>query len=143
MWLARPDAQTASRYRPWIDRGENVLDVTEDRFSPVIARVATRAGEAAYQIERLVECRNIIRREVGGRKKGKPHAAAHDWRALVDQGLKTALPMDAEEKDLEERARTEKAAALEQARIRERLSKPRAPLLKYPHKDTPSGRRSN
>jgi putative ribosome biogenesis GTPase RsgA len=33
---------------------------------------------------------------------------------LVDQGLKTALPSDAEERALEERARTEKAAALEQ-----------------------------
>jgi hypothetical protein len=140
-WVIRRARERA--LQPPCPLGENVLDVTEDRFSPVIARVATRAGEAAYQIERLVECRNIIRREVGGRKKGKPHAAAHDWRALVDQGLKTALPMDAEEKDLEERARTEKAAALEQARIRERLSKPRAPLLKYPHKDTPSGRRSN
>src|SRR3989454_1839271 len=67
--------------------GENVLDTSEDSFAPVGARVATRAGEAAYQIDRLVECREIIRREVRGRKKGKPHAAAHGWRGLADQGL--------------------------------------------------------
>lgn len=94
--------------------GENVLDANEDVFDPVIARVATRSGEAAYQIDRMAECREIIRREVGGRKKGKPHKASHNWRTLVDHGLDTPLPKDRVEKELEERARTEKADALEQ-----------------------------
>ena len=53
--------------------GENVLDVCEESFAPVVARAATRAGEPAYQLDRLIECRQIIRREVLGRKKGKPH----------------------------------------------------------------------
>jgi hypothetical protein len=91
-----------------------VLDASEESFVPVIARVATRAGEPAYQIDRLVECREIIRREVRGRKKGKLHAAAHDWRTLIEQGLGATLPSDPEEAALEERARTEKSAALEQ-----------------------------
>ena len=49
-----------------------------------------------------------------GRKKGKPHAADLDWRGLVDAGLDAPLPGDPEERDLEERARREKAAALEE-----------------------------
>jgi ATP-dependent exoDNAse (exonuclease V) alpha subunit len=101
--------------------GESVLDASEDAFSPVITRVATRAGEPAYQIDRLVECREIIRREVTGRKKGKPHAAAHDWRALVEKGLGAAQPSDPEETVLEARARAEKAGAIEQL-FRSRLS---------------------
>ena len=53
-------------------------------------------------------------REVRGRKKGKLHTGAHDWRALVDHGLAAPLPSETEERQLEERARHEKAAALEQ-----------------------------
>jgi hypothetical protein len=118
-WVIRRARERA--LQPPCPLGENVLDARGDSFAPVVARVATRAGEAAYQIDRLVECREIIRREVRGRKKGKPHAAAHGWRGLVDQGLGAALPSDAVEKDLEERARTEKAAALEQL-FRSRLA---------------------
>ncbi len=38
--------------------GENVLDATEESFGSVVARTTTRAGEAAYQVDRLVECRD-------------------------------------------------------------------------------------
>jgi len=101
--------------------GENVLDASEDGFAPVVTRVTTRNGEAAYQIDRLATCREIIRREVRRRKKGRHHAAEHDWRVSVDRGLDTNLPGEAGERDLEERARTEKAAALESL-FRARLS---------------------
>lgn len=101
--------------------GEGVLDATENSFAPVITRVATRDGSPAYQLDRMVECRDIIRREVSGRKKGKPHTADYEWRALVNQGLNSPMPAEPEEKGLEERARTEKAAALEQL-FRSRMS---------------------
>ena len=94
--------------------GENVLDACEESFAPVVVRAMTRVGEAAYQVERLVECRKIIGREVLGRKKGKAHIAEFDWRSIVDTGLDAPLPTDPEERELEERARREKAAALEQ-----------------------------
>ena len=100
--------------------GENVLDACEESFAPVVERAATRAGEPAYQVDRLTECRTIIRREVLRRKKGRPHAADHDWRGPVDVGL-GPLPVDPDERELEERARREKAAALEQL-FRSRLS---------------------
>ena len=111
-WVIRRAREDA--LQPPCPLGENVLDACEESFDPVIARVATRAGEPGYQVERLVECRNIIRREVLGRKRGRPHAADLDWRDLVDDGLDEPLPGDSEERALEERARREKAAALEQ-----------------------------
>ena len=90
-------------------------------FDPVIDRVATRSGEPAYQVERLVECRSIIRREVTRRLKGKQHIANLDWRDLVDKGINEPMPEEEQERELEERARKEKASALEQ-HFRARLS---------------------
>ena len=118
-WVIRRARDRA--LQPLCPLGENVLDATEGTFSPVVTRVETRAGEPAYQIDHLVECREIIRREVSGRQKGKPHAADHDWAALVNAALKQAPVAVAEDAQVEERARKEKAAALEQI-FRSRLS---------------------
>ena len=101
--------------------GENVLDATEEFFGSAIERSTTRAGEPTYQLDRLVGCRAIIRKEVLGRKRGRPHKAVHDWRRIVNEELSEPLPKDSDERELEERARTEKAAALEQM-FRSRLS---------------------
>ena len=113
-WVIRRARERA--LQPPCPLGENVLDASDESFAPVVARAATRAGEPAYQVDRLIECRTIIRREVLGRKKGKPHPADLDWRGLVDAGLDASLPANPEELDseLEQRARHEKAAALEQ-----------------------------
>ncbi len=118
-WVIRRARDRA--LQPPCPLGENVLDATDSTFTPVVARVAAGTGEPAYQIDRLVECREIIRREVRGRKKGKPHEAQYNWRELVDAGIGLALPLAPEERDLEERARHEKAAALEQL-FRSRLA---------------------
>jgi hypothetical protein len=101
--------------------GENVLDAAHENFGSVIAHATTRQGEAAYQVDRLVECREIIRREIHGRQKGKPNVAVFNWRNLIDEGLEQPLPDNAADRELEERAREEKAAALEQL-VRSRLS---------------------
>ncbi len=94
-WVIRRARERA--LQPPCPLGENVLDASEDSFLPVIARVATRTGEAAYQIDRLIACREIIRREVRGRKKGKPHAVAHHWRACGGSGSRSSrLLSDAE-----------------------------------------------
>ena len=102
--------------RPPCPLGENVLDASEDIFSPILSRVTTQSDQPAYQIDRLVEYRKIIQREVLGRKRGRRHTAIHDWRILVEQGLEPAPPSKEEEK-----ARQEKAEALEQL-FRSRIS---------------------
>ena len=101
--------------------GENVLDATEDFFGSTIERSTTRTGEPAHQLDRLVECRTIIRKEILGRKRGRPHKAVHDWLGIVNKELTEPLPKDADEREQEERARKEKAAALKQM-FRSRLS---------------------
>lgn len=118
-WIIRRARERS--LQPPCPLGENVLDTREKSFSPVVERVATRSGEVAYQVDRLVECRKIIRREVLARKRGRPHAAEQDWRRLVDQGLNQPMPQDAAAHQLEESAWREKAAALE-ALYRSRLT---------------------
>ena len=118
-WVIRRARERA--LQPPCPLGENVLDAVEESFGTVVVRAATRGGEAAYQVDRLAECRKIIRREILGRKNGKSHSANHEWRKLVDSGLNQPLPDDSADRQLEERARHEKASALEQL-FRSRLS---------------------
>ncbi len=49
-WVIRRARERA--LQPPCPLGENVLDACEESFDPVIGRVATRAGEPAYQVER-------------------------------------------------------------------------------------------
>ncbi|MYK81110.1 MAG: AAA family ATPase [Gammaproteobacteria bacterium] len=118
-WVIR-NARDRSLWPP-CPLGENVLDACEGSFDPVIQRVAMLADEPAYQVERLVDCRAIIRREVFGRKRGRQHMEEFEWRQLVDDGIDEPLPEKPQERKLEKRARDEKAAALEQC-FRSRLS---------------------
>ena len=118
-WVIRCARERA--LQPACPLGENVLDAVEESFGSVVARATTRVGEAAYQVDRLAECREIIRREILGRKKGRQHSAEHNWRALVDTGLKEPLPVASVNRGKEERARKEKSAALEQL-FRSRIS---------------------
>ena len=111
-WVIRRARERA--LQPPCPLGENVLDASAKSFTPVVIRAATRAKEPAYQVDRLAECRTIIRRHLLRRKRGRPHAGDHDWRRLVDVGLDDPLPVDPDERALEERARREKTAALEQ-----------------------------
>ena len=111
-WIIRRARERA--LQPPCPLGENVLDAYEDSFAAVVARAATRTGEAAYQVDHLAECRTIIRREVLKRQRGRPHIADLDWRGRVDAGIGEPLPEDPEEHEREERARREKAEALRQ-----------------------------
>ena len=104
--------------QPACNLGEGILSIAEERFSPVVSRVATSSDEPAYQVDRLANCRMIVRREVTGRMKGRRHAGEHHWRAVVDAALDAVLdeplPEGAGARELEERARAEKAIALEE-----------------------------
>lgn len=100
--------------RPALPLGENVLNTTENSFGEVIGRATTQDGKRAYQVDRLVNCRQIIRREIRRRHKGRRHAGHHNWRELVDDGLRQPMPEGGAERKREESARNEKAEALKQ-----------------------------
>ena len=105
--------------------GESVLSDAEEAFADppkpggkkkaaLIERVVTKDGAIAYQLDTLAACRKIIRTEVRGRVESpKRHVSANDWRKLLDEDL-PALPTNAIERRVEERARVEKTAALEE-----------------------------
>ena len=105
--------------------GDSVLATTESIFEGVVGCLTTAADEPAYQLDRLVHCRTIIRKEVNGRRRGRPHDTSLRWRAVVDKILDGANPANHErgehDHEEEERRRKEKAAALEQL-FRSRLS---------------------
>ena len=118
-WVIRRARERA--LQPPCPLGENVLGATAPGFPPVVVDAVTADGEPGYQVDRLSRSREVIRREVLRRKQGKPHEALHDWRALVDEGINQPLPDGATELETELRARTEKAAAMEQV-FRSRLA---------------------
>lgn len=94
--------------------GENVLEASRDFLASLVKTVETRAGEPAYQVDRFVRTRSIISREIKARRTGKLHLAQHSWSKAVDDGIGQPLPQGGRERELEEKARTEKAAALQQ-----------------------------
>jgi hypothetical protein len=118
-WVIRRARKLA--LQPPCPLGESVLDAAEGSFAPLIDVIETGSSGESYQIDRLAECRDIIRREVRGRRKGKRHEADFDWRELVDRGLDEPLPEDDAEREVEERARQEKAEGLRQL-VESRLS---------------------
>ena len=107
--------------RPPCPLGENVLDVSEQDFQPLIELTKTKSGEVAYQIDRMVECRTIIRREVNGRIKGSRHSKEYEWSDEIDRGLEEDAGQSAGSGEQQALASVEKAAALEQL-YRSRLS---------------------
>lgn len=96
--------------KPACPLGADVLTVAEEHFAPVVQRVLMGDKTEAYQLDRLVTTRNLIRDAAENRLKGKRHPSSHLWRKLLD----AALPAFSEAKDpeQEERARQEKVAAL-------------------------------
>ena len=99
--------------RPPCPLGESVLDVSGKTFAPMVAHVETREGGPAYQMDRLASCREIIRREVLGRMQGRKHSGEHNWRELVEAALDRERSENGIESLTEQRARREKAEALE------------------------------
>lgn len=66
-------------------------------------------GSKAYQLMRLYEMDEVIRSSINKRLKGKRHAINENWRAIVDDAFKGEQATE-----FEDRARTEKAAILEE-----------------------------
>jgi ATP-dependent exoDNAse (exonuclease V) alpha subunit len=115
---AREDIVTALRRRDQTEDEQrtpvtgDLLAVAEaDRFAGEIRVVSMADGKPAYQLERLGKAGDLIRLTVDRRVKAKRHEVRVDWRKELD-GTLGKMPMDPIEAEKEERARTEKAAAL-------------------------------
>lgn len=89
----------------------DVMTVVETDFAPEITVCTLKNGEPAYQLSRLVDLGEVIRRVVLQRRKGKRLEVREDWRRLLDNKLGATDPKD---KDNEELARQEKTAALKE-----------------------------
>lgn len=92
----------------------DLMSVVEEYFDPEIMLTELGNGEQAYQLSRLHKIAQLIRQTVLKRMKGKRHNLDVDWRAWLDkpEHLGPIESDDVEERELEERARREKAAAL-------------------------------
>jgi hypothetical protein len=89
----------------------DLMPVIEPSFPPVIDIVEMASGEPAYQLNRLTETRELIRRTVEKRIGGVRLDLDADWATQLDAKLGgAAAPGD----EAEQRAREEKVAALEE-----------------------------
>jgi hypothetical protein len=94
---------------------EDTLAVTEGSFAPLLRSIETHGSGKAYQLDELASAGALIRDAIHKRVRPPRHVLSEDWRRLVDQALDDQpLPTDPDERRAEERARTEKAAALEE-----------------------------
>ena len=89
----------------------------DDHFSGNIRLVEMSDGKRAYQLERLVEAGKLIVSTVTRRTEAMPHNLQADWRVELDRQL-PELPDDPIEREKEEQARQEKAAALNELATR-------------------------
>jgi len=89
----------------------DLMDILEGDFAPVVRCVDMAEGQKAYQLQRLCDAGKIIRESILKRANGRRHEANIDWRRRLDDALGPVGTQDAE---LEVRARTEKAAALQE-----------------------------
>ena len=88
----------------------DLLNVARDEFGGVIGEVKMANGEPALQLARMAVVGDVIRGAVERRIKGERLTVNADWRKLLHEQLKRQGGQ--EDDELEESARTEKAAAL-------------------------------
>lgn len=105
----------AADWQPEFPLSEDVLPVVEPALADVVHIVELADGSRGYQLGRFAETRDVIAAEVSRRTgpRAKLHKAKEDWAALVAKGIDEALPESGTEREEEERAREEKAEALE------------------------------
>jgi hypothetical protein len=89
----------------------DAMVTVEPTFGESIELVQLRDGTPAYQLARLAEAGRLIRSSVHKRRGGHRHKIIENWRALLDRHLP---PIQKDDREQEERARTEKAAALKE-----------------------------
>ena len=87
----------------------DMINVFAEFLKEELEKVEGENGEKAYQLKRLYEFDEVIRRSVRKRLAATRHEVNEDWRKIVDEAFEN-LPQS----EYEERARTEKAAILKE-----------------------------
>lgn len=105
--------------QPPCEVDSDLVDVAKSQFDGVIVEVPLADGSPALQLGRLAEMGNTIRSAIEKRVKGKRLTVNANWRQLLDEHLMAngAVPLKELEpvaRELEEKAREEKTAALKE-----------------------------
>jgi hypothetical protein len=109
-WLVQ--RALAAPLEPKCTIDEDVIAINSAWLAEVLAE--GKAGdEPAYKLQRYAVARDMISTAVRKRVGAKRHDLSYEWRKLVDAELGTFPTAEEDRKD-EERARREKAAALQQ-----------------------------
>lgn len=90
----------------------DLIEVAKDVFEDVICVTPLADGNPALQLGRISEMKEVIRRAIENRIKGKRLAVDADWRALLDKHLDLHGSKSFDE--LEKKARKEKTAGLKE-----------------------------
>lgn len=91
----------------------DLMNVVEQKFSGSILVSSLDDGTPCYQLQRLALVGETIRTSINKRRVGKPHKFQVDWRTFLDKHLPPMNEVQPEDMTQEQRAREEKAAALQ------------------------------
>lgn len=91
----------------------DLLPLLDPVMAPVIVDASLSDGTRAWQFGQRQKTDDLLRQQVSRRRTGRRHETVHAWRDLVDKSL-GEMPDDHDETAVEELARREKAAALEE-----------------------------
>ncbi|MGZ3396403.1 MAG: ATP-dependent DNA helicase, partial [Isosphaeraceae bacterium] len=91
----------------------DLMAVVGEHLAPEVKRTSLADESPAYQLVRLAEVGEKIRSVVRKRVQGKRMEVQQDWRSLLDRHLE-GTKIEPGEREREERARREKAAALKE-----------------------------
>jgi len=96
--------------------GVDVLNGMAELLPPLIEQVPLADGSPGYQLDRYGVTGGLIRKTISKRTgpRSRRHSAQLDWRRKVDEAIDQPLPPAGPEREAEDKARTEKAAALEE-----------------------------
>jgi len=91
---------------------EDVLNLLDGSLDPILVKAEMTGGAGALQLSEFAAMKKIITSAVNKRINDKRNPGKHDWEALVTEAIDQEIPDDPDARELEERARQEKAAAL-------------------------------
>lgn len=90
----------------------DILGAIGDQLEPPVINVELANGQSAYQLDRLKAGAELIRSEMQKRASGQRHEIGADWEGLLEETLGPIS--EAKSPEVEQRARKEKIAALEE-----------------------------